>query len=197
MEKIFSISSVILLAFSVIASSGMATAAAQNPSASKSANSATYSIVDTGQTKCYNATSEITCPASGAAFYGQDAQTTRNAPSYTLSADGKTVQDNVTGLTWERSPDTNGDGSITATDKKTYADAVAQCAARASSNFGGYSDWRLPGIKELNSLIKFNGTDPSGLSGTDTSGLTPFIDTTYFKFAYGDTSAGERIIDSQ
>ena len=35
------------------------------------------------------------------------------------------------------------------------------------------------------------------MSGTDTSGLTPFINTSYFKFAYGDTSAGERVIDSQ
>ena len=29
------------------------------------------------------------------------------------------------------------------------------------------------------------------------SGLIPFIDMTYFDFAYGDSSAGERIIDSQ
>ncbi|OQX00619.1 MAG: hypothetical protein BWK80_61500, partial [Desulfobacteraceae bacterium IS3] len=50
---------------------------------------------------------------------------------------------------------------------------------------------------ELYSLIQFNGTDPSTFTGTDTSGLTPFIDKTYFNFAYGQTSAGERIIDSQ
>ena len=31
----------------------------------------------------------------------------------------------------------------------------------------------------------------------DTSRLTPFIDTKFFKFAYGDTRAGERVIDSQ
>jgi hypothetical protein len=45
--------------------------------------------------------------------------------------------------------------------------------------------------------MNFRGTDPSGFTGTDTSALTPFIDTNYFKFAYGQTSAGERIIDSQ
>ena len=33
--------------------------------------------------------------------------------------------------------------------------------------------------------------------GTNTSGLTPFIDTSYFAFDYGDTSAGERVIDAQ
>lgn len=43
----------------------------------------------------------------------------------------------------------------------------------------------------------FYGKDPSGWSGTEVSQLTPFIDTTYFKFGYGDTNAGERIIDAQ
>jgi hypothetical protein len=45
--------------------------------------------------------------------------------------------------------------------------------------------------------MDFRGTDPSGYSGSDTSGPTPFIDTTYFAFDYGDTDAGERIIDAQ
>ena len=30
-----------------------------------------------------------------------------------------------------------------------------------------------------------------------TAGLAPFIDTAFFDFSYGDTSAGDRIIDSQ
>jgi hypothetical protein len=33
-----------------------------------------YPIVDTGQEKAYNNTSEISAPAEGQAFYGQDAQ---------------------------------------------------------------------------------------------------------------------------
>ena len=45
--------------------------------------------------------------------------------------------------------------------------------------------------------MNFTGVDPSGYESTDTSGLIPFIDTNYFDFAYGDTSANERIIDSQ
>ena len=41
-----------------------------------------------------------------------------------------------------------------------------------------------------------DGTDVSAcMSGTCTA--TPFIDTRYFDFAYGDTSAGERVIDAQ
>ena len=41
------------------------------------------------------------------------------------------------------------------------------------------------------------GFDVSGYSGSDTSSLVPFIDTDYFEFGYGDTDAGERIIDAQ
>ncbi len=156
-----------------------------------------YVVVDTVQTRCYNNTTNITAPSAGQPFYGQDAQCTGIQPSYTLSGDGLTVYDNRTGLTWQRSPDTSGDGSITASDKFNWANAQLRPAVLNAPNYGGYSDWRLPTIKELYSLMNFSGTDPSGLSGSDTSTLTPFIDTNYFKFAYGDTSAGERIIDSQ
>jgi hypothetical protein len=95
---------------------------------------------------------------------------------------------------WQKSPDTDGDGDIDAADKLTNDEAVA---GASTLNLGGYTDWRLPTIKELYSLIDFSGVDPSGYEGTDTSGLIPFIDTDYFDFAYGDTSAGERIIDAQ
>lgn len=63
-------------------------------------SSSDYVLVDTGQLKCYNNALEITCPQPGEAFYGQDAQYDGNQPSYTLSEDGLTVYDNVTGLTW-------------------------------------------------------------------------------------------------
>jgi len=131
----------------------------------------------------------ITAPAAGQPFYGQDAQCNGAQPSYTLSGDGLTVYDNRTGLTWQRTPDTTGDGSITASDKLTWTQAQTRPATLNAAHYGGFSDWRLPTIKELYSLIMFNGTDPSGLVGSDTSGLTPFINTNYFKFAYGDTGA--------
>lgn len=156
-----------------------------------------YGVVDTGQTRCYNNTTGIAAPAAGQPFYGQDAQCAGLQPSYTLSADGLTVADNRTGLTWQRSPDTSGDGTLTASDKLSWTDAQARPAILNAARYGGYSDWRLPSIKELYSLMDFRGTDPSGLSGSDTSGLTPFLDTNYFQFAYGQTSAGERLIDSQ
>lgn len=156
----------------------------------------TFPIVATGQAKCYDNAREIAAPKRGQPFYGQDAQFQIHPASYTLSADGSTVRDNVTGLTWQRSPDTSGDGSITASDKLTFAQARAIPAKLNAAKFGGFDDWRLPTIKEQYSLFDARGTDPSPTS-PGTSGFTPFIDTHYFQFAYGDTTAGERIIDSQ
>jgi len=156
-----------------------------------------YSIIDTGQSKTFDNTVEISVPAIGQAFYGQDAQFLGNQPSFTKSSDNLTVTDNATGLVWMRGPDTNGDGVINVSDKLTLAEAQARVTVLNAAKYGGYSDWRLPTIKEQYSLMNFTGKDPSGFTGTDTSSLTPFIDTTYFNFGFGDTSAGERIIDAQ
>ena len=158
-----------------------------------SATSGSYAVVDSGQTATYDASEEIAAPAEGEAFYGQDAQHEGNAANYADNGDG-TVTDNVTGLMWTQTPDLDGDGDIDADDKLSLDEALASAEDVA---VGGYGDWRLPTIKEMYSLIDFGGVDPSGFEGTDTSGLTPFIDTDYFAFAYGDTGAGERIIDAQ
>jgi len=139
-----------------------------------------YSIVDTGQELTYDISSVIGAPSEGELFFGQDAQVDGNQPSYVDNGDG-TVTDLVTGLMWQQG----------------YSGKMSQSeAAAGASNFNlaGYSDWRLPTIKELYSLIDFSGEDVSPESG---SANNPFIDTAYFDFAYGDTSAGERIIDSQ
>lgn len=147
---------------------------------------AEYAVVDTGQTACYDDIAEINCPTTDETFYGQDAQYSGNRPDYTDNGDG-TVTDNVTGLMWQQG---------FADNKLTYAEAQTYLNTLNAQNYGGYSDWRLPTIKELYSLIDFRGTDPPP-EGTDTTGPVPFIDTDYFDFEYGDLSAGERIIDSQ
>ena len=155
------------------------------------ATAGSYAIVGTGQLTFWNsAGTEISAPAKGAPFYGEDAQFPGTTPSYKDNSDG-TISDLVTGLMWTQSADVNG--TIDISDKLTLSQAIERAGTLRA---GGYSDWRLPTIKELYSLIDFNGVDPL-LTDTDTSRLTPFIDTEYFTFGYGDVGAGDRIIDAQ
>jgi hypothetical protein len=155
-----------------------------------------YCIVDSGQKKIFDDRGQLReAPKPGEPFFGQDGFYERNPPSYALSSDGLTVHDRNTGLTWQRSPKIDGSGTLTSRDKLTWAQAQARPAALNAAGYGGYSDWRLPSIKELYSLIHFSGVDLG--PGADASNAAPFIDVKYFKFAYGDASAGERSIDSQ
>ncbi len=155
-----------------------------------------FVVIDTGQDECYDDDDVITCPGAGEPFHGQDAQYDGTQPDYSLSGDGLTVDDDHTGLTWQRTPDTDDDGDLDSDDKLTWAELQSYPATLNAQSFGGYDDWRIPTIKELYSLIDFRGIDPSGYQG-DPSGLMPFIDTDYFDFVYGDESAGERLIDAQ
>ena len=124
-----------------------------------------------------SATTSITAPVSGQSFYGQDAQFSGLQPSYRDNGDG-TISDLNTGLMW-----VSARGS-----KVTWDNAVA---GAATNRTGGYSDWRMPTIKELYSLIDFNGKSAS----TDAQCI-PYINTTYFEIIYGDVTSG-RVIDGQ
>ncbi len=137
-----------------------------------------YYIVDTGQQQCYGNTGPISAPSSGQAFYGQDAQHQGNQPQYVDNGNG-TISDPVTGLMWVKARGT----------KVSWEKAIADAP---SCNVGGYTDWRVPTIKELYSLIDFNGK-----SGLTAAASIPYLNTTYFDFAFGNTSIGERIIDCQ
>jgi hypothetical protein len=72
---------------------------------------------------------------------------------YTDNGDG-TVTDTSTGLTWQKASSSG----------KTWEKALAYCEGLS---LGGYTDWRLPTVKELQSLA-------------DYSRYSPAINTTYF-----------------
>lgn len=147
-------------------------------SAAHAQNGLPYPIVDTNQTHCFSAEAVITC---GSSYDGQDGQYAGLQPAYQHNGDG-TVTDLNTGLMWISDPG----------EKTTYA---AANQTLQGYSFAGYTDWRLPTIKELYSLTLFNGFDPSAeLAEAD---LRPFMDTDFFVFRYGDESQGERQIDAQ
>ncbi len=137
-----------------------------------------YAVVDTGQRACFDDRDEIPSPAKGQPCFGQDAQYEGPQPSYRDNGDG-TVTDLNTGLMWQKAFDGGG--------KHTFAEARAGAAACRT---GGHSDWRLPTIKELYSLIDFSG-------GMGLNPPRPYIETDVFEFVYGDESRGERTIDAQ
>lgn len=136
-----------------------------------------YQVVDTGQESCFDDADTIACPAQGETYFGQDAQYSGLQPAYQDNGDG-TVTDLNTGLMWIQD----------AGEKVTYEEGVATAE---DFSFAGYDDWRVPSIKELYSLIDFSGVDVMEREGD------PFIDDSVFVFAYGDTSQGDRVIDSQ
>lgn len=158
-----------------------------------------YKIVGTGQTNSYNTSGIISTPTVNQAYYGQNSNYQGNTPSYTDNNNG-TITDNVTGLMWEKSTDKNKDGSINYYDKLTYTEALS---GAASCNTGGFTDWRLPTIKELYSLIMYYGAEANPIA-TSQGSAVPFINTNYFSFGYGDlnasahgANASERLIDAQ
>jgi hypothetical protein len=131
------------------------------------------------------------CPTSvDDAFYGQDAQYGTSSSSTTATdnnlvdnGDG-TVTDRMTGLMWRQD---------VGSSKMDYPTAIQTVD---TFNLAGYTDWRVPTIKELYSLIDFRGQDPP-VDATNTEELVPFLNDTVFPFQYGDPTNGERIIDAQ
>lgn len=138
-------------------------------------------LPDTDQSLCFDTAAVVEEPLPGETFYGQDAQYRGLQPAYRDNGDG-TVTDLNTGLMWQKE---------LPPEKMTWEEAMA---GADTCGTGGYGDWRLPSVRELYSLIQFSGTDPSG---PDPHNPIPFIDTGYFEFQYGDTLAGERLIDAQ
>jgi len=138
-----------------------------------------YRVVDTGQTHFFSDTGPLPRPPRPAEpFFGQDAFYRGPQPNYRDNADG-TVTDLATGLMWQKTPELDR--------KLTYPEAVAQ---PARCRLAGHADWRLPTVKELYSLINFNGNCRA-------QPPVPYLDTRFFDFRFGDESKGERLIDSQ
>lgn len=104
-------------------------------SAAKAGNPSLYKLPDTGQTASYTST------------FGEDSDYLINAPSFTDNGNG-TITDNNTGLIWQKA-----DGG-----EMTFENAGAYCD---NLILGGYSDWRMPDIHELVSILNHSRSNPA------------------------------------
>lgn len=84
---------------------------------------------------------------SGIAFSYQTADPAGNGDIVTI--------DNVTGLMW--ASDSNGAGCFNG-QTATWTEAITYCN---DLDFAGYSDWRLPNIRELKSLVDYGAESPA------------------------------------
>lgn len=127
-----------------------------------------YKINATGQTICYDEKGKVLKNLSvGDKYYGQDANYLSGAKmSFKDNGDG-TVTDQNTGLMWQQNPPMDG---------MTWAQAKEYCE---KLEFGGYSDWRLPTLKELFSISDFE------------EGW-PYLDTKFFKLSNGEVTKDEQ-----
>jgi hypothetical protein len=142
----------------------------------------TYTVVDTGQKSYFSDKAYIKKPKYGNSYFGQDSNYLGNQSNYRNNQNG-TITDNNTKLMWQKS----------ISNKLTWQEAVSYAN---NSNLAGFSDWRIPTIKELYSLIDFRGKTGSGkIKSTQVpSDAKPYINTNYFDFEY---SKENRYIDAQ
>ncbi|MCD4718777.1 MAG: DUF1566 domain-containing protein [Desulfobacula sp.] len=108
---------------------------------------------DTGQTTSYTDT------------FGEDSDYSINPQSYTKLGSGGVelsdtatvadgwimTRDNVTGLIWEIK--TNDSSIHDRDDTYTWYNTVNFIAAVNNGNFGGFSGWRMPTVKELSTIV--------------------------------------------
>jgi len=114
-------------------------------------------VLCTGLTKCYSLSGEIDCPEDKSDdFFGQDTQYAKRGyclkKSYSTTDSSKTVTDRITNLVWEKNVSStfagcNGNNGATC----SYEEAENYCSNLKLEN----RTWRLPTLKELETLIDF------------------------------------------
>ena len=141
-------------------------------------------VPQTGQVKCYDETgTTILCSGTG-----QDGELQKGVklpiPRFTDNGNG-TFTDNLTGLMWLRNANCNAGALTTWQDA---LDAVASLNATGTmldndcgdtSNNGTHqTDWRLPNIRELLSLLDYRFSQPplSNAAGTEQAQCFPIVD---------------------
>ena len=80
-----------------------------------------------------------------------------------------TITDNATGLIWSQN-----DSGSDAPDGLNWEEALAYVEAQNEANYLGYSDWRLPSVKELQSIVDYDRSPDT----TNSAGIDPLFNAT-------------------
>ena len=147
---------------------------------------------DTGQASCYGplvGPAAAACPYSG--LEGQDADYVVGAAQhrytvYNPVGISSVTVDNLTGLMWITNPKTDAGFS----GLNDWASALSSCtvtmnAFNSGAGYAGYTDWRLPNVRELTSMRNFTASSPNAqvnstaFPGTPTSSSPYWTSTTY------------------
>jgi hypothetical protein len=72
-----------------------------------------------------------------------------SSPRFTVQTDTNCVRDNLTGLVWARNADLAG--------SMAWSNALVYCEGLS---YGGQNDWRLPNVREIQSLMDYGRSHP-------------------------------------
>jgi len=125
-------------------------------------------LPDTGQTVHYDVNGNVAAESDSSLYTGQDASKQGHALNYRDNGDG-TVTDLNTGLMWQKEHDFERRSLKQATEHVEHM------------TLAGFSDWRMPTIKELFSLADFDG---QLIKPEDEGDRKPYIDTDFFEYQY-------------
>ena len=60
---------------------------------------------------------------------------------------------------WQKdTADVNGDGKYVGADTLPWCEALSYCE---NLSFAGHDDWRLPNVRELQSIVDYSGANPA------------------------------------
>lgn len=108
-----------------------------------------YKLTKTGQTSCWDSAGTLLDTAA-CLISGQDGAYQKGVdPDFERDNATNIVTDNLNGLMWQ-------DNAVGST--MTWADAGTTCD---NLSLGGYDDWRLPSIDELESIVDFGRVNPA------------------------------------
>lgn len=128
-----------------------------------SSPASTIQLPKTGMATCYNAAGTvIDCAGTK-----QDGELQNGIvwPVQRFTDQGNTVTDNLTGLIWTKDARTPGPALCNPGSNKTWSAALVHVACLKSNAYLGFSDWRMPNINEIKSLVDATRSNPSLSSG--------------------------------